>query len=272
MKSRITKALAACRKTGRKAFIPFITAGDPDLKITELLVHALDAAGATVIELGVPFSDPMADGPIIQKSSERALRKGTHLGKILELVARVRKRSQVPLLLMGYYNPILQYGLAAFASAAAKAGVDGVLVVDLPAEEAGDLRAALRGKSIDMIYLLAPTSDEKRIRLVQRYGRGFVYYVSLTGITGAANLNPSDVAANLKRVRAHLDLPIMVGFGISTPDHVKAVAPLGDGVVVGSALVKLIDKHAKARDLVIRVKKFVHQMVKAVNSPLAGDL
>lgn len=264
MKSRITKKLEVLKKNGGKAFIPFITAGDPDLKTTEALIHTLAAAGATLIELGVPFSDPMADGPVIQKSGERALKKGVTLAKIFSLVERVRKKTQIPILLMGYYNPIFKYGHEKFAADAVKAGVDGVLVVDLPAEEAGELRVALKGKPIDMIYLLAPTSDEKRLDLVARYGRGFIYYVSLTGITGAGHLDPQAVAKNLEKVREKIRLPIMIGFGISTPTQVKALAPAGDGVVVGSALVRLIDAHARSRDLHKKVSSYLTSLARGL--------
>lgn len=264
MKTRISKKLRGLRKTGKKAFIPFITAGDPDLKTTASLIFALERVGVTLIELGVPFSDPMADGPVIQKSSERALAKGVHLGAIFALVAQVRRKSQIPILLMGYYNPILKYGLEKFAADAHNAGIDGVLVVDLPAEEAGPLRQALRGRPIDIIYLLAPTSDEARLKLVNRYGSGFVYYVSMTGTTGAKHLDTRDVAQNLARMRENIDLPINVGFGISTPAQVRAIVPLADGVVVGSTLVKLIEENSRRRDLPVRVEKYVKTLMSAL--------
>lgn len=264
MQTRIFKTLRALRRAGKKAFIPFITAGDPDLKTTARLIAALAAAGASVVELGVPFSDPMADGPVIQRSSERALAKGVHLGTILKLVKQVRRRSLIPILLMGYYNPLLQYGLEKFAHDASDAGVDGVLVVDLPAEEAGPLRQALRGRPIDIIYLLAPTSDEKRLGLVNRYGSGFVYYVSMTGTTGAKHLDAKDVAQNLARIRQHVRLPIHVGFGISTPAQVRAIAPFADGAVVGSALVKLIEENARRRDLISQVEIYTKRLMSAL--------
>lgn len=265
MQTRISKKLRELRRAGKKAFIPFITAGDPDLKTTEVLIATLERVGVTLIELGVPFSDPMADGPVIQKSSERALAKGVHLAAILALVKKIRRTSQIPILLMGYYNPLLQYGLEKFATDAHVAGVDGVLVVDLPAEEAGPLRQALSGLPIDIIYLLAPTSNETRLKLVNRHGSGFVYYVSMTGTTGAKHLDATDVVQNLARIRRHVRLPINVGFGISTPAQIRAVSPSADGVVVGSALVKLIEENSRRRNLPARVEEYVKALMSALS-------
>mgnify|MGYP000199729563 CR=1 FL=1 len=265
MKSRISNKLSQLKKSGQKAFVPFITAGDPNLSTTEKLIYTLEKSGASVIELGMPFSDPMADGPTIQKANERALKKGCTLKKILDLVKKVRKNSQIPILLMGYYNPVFQYGLKKFAQDCAKSGVDGLLIVDLPAEEAGPLRDAIKGKPIDIIYLITPTSDEKRLKLIKRYGSGFAYYVSFTGITGANRLNVSQVKQKLKTVRKHIKLPINIGFGISTPEHVRSLAPLADGVVVGSALIKRIEKHGTSSALFGSIEKYVKSLVKAAN-------
>ena len=264
MSSRITKKLADIKTARRKAFAAYIVAGDPELKATEELVYALESAGASLIELGVPFSDPMADGPIIQHASERALKNGVTLEKIFALVTRVRRKSQIPILLMGYYNPVLQFGLKNFANAAKRAGVDGALIVDLPAEESGELGGHLRKAGVDQIFLLTPTSDDARIRLLKHRGSGFVYYVSLTGVTGAKTLSPADVKKNLARIRQQIKLPILIGFGIAKPAHVRKLGPLADGVVVGSAILKVIAKSTH-RDLARNVGRFVGSLVRALD-------
>lgn len=261
MKSRITKKLAALNQQGGKAFVPFIMAGDPSLAMTEKLVYTLEKSGATLIELGVPFSDPMADGPVIQQAGERALKKKTTLKAILALVKRVRHKTQIPILLMGYYNPILQYGLQKFAEDAAQSGVDGALVVDLPIEESHELRTALKKKGLNLVFLLAPTSDDGRIQLAGRWGSGFVYYVSLTGVTGAQSLNTSNVGAQIQRLRRRVKQPILIGFGISKPEHVRKLSPLADGVVVGSALVDLIHRHARSKNLSFVIEKYVRDLI-----------
>lgn len=243
--SRIAGAFRALRKNEKKALIPFVTAGDPSADVTKSLILALERAGADVIELGVPFSDPMADGPVIQKASERALAKGMTLKKVLGLVAQVRKISQVPLLLMGYFNPILSYGLERFARDAAKAGVDACIVVDLPPEESGELDRYLKKAGIDLIYLLTPTSDAERIRIVCKRARGFIYFVSMTGVTGAALKSEQEIRRKVTEIRRATKLPIAIGFGISRPEQARAMAKIGDGAVVGSALVDLINKNAK---------------------------
>jgi tryptophan synthase alpha chain len=222
--------------------VTFITAGDPDLATTEAMIHHLEEAGADVIELGVPFSDPMADGPTIQKSSERALAAGTTLAGILSSVKRVRTECQVPLLLMGYYNPIFCYGPEKFCRDAVAAGVDGVLVVDLPPEEGAIFSRLAAAAGLDVIFLLTPTSDSTRIRKVRQLGRGFIYYVSVTGVTGAREAVAGDIRAMVESIRAEASLPVVVGFGISTPDQAAQVAAMADGVVVGSALVKLFEE------------------------------
>lgn len=264
MKSRITKKLRILRQTGKKAFIPFITAGDPNLKTTEKLIHTLEKAGATLIELGVPFTDPMADGPTIQRANERSLKKGANLSGILSLVKNVRKTSQIPILLMGYYNPILQYGLEKFCQDANMSGIDGVLIVDLPAEEASEMRKVLKKYPIDLIYLLTPTSNGTRINKINKYGSGFIYYVSLTGITGAKHINTKDVNKHIKFIRNQVKLPINIGFGISKPQHVRALSPMADGVVVGSAIVKLIEKYGRSKSLHTKVARYVKSLVNAL--------
>lgn len=262
MQTRIAKKFAELKKSGKKAFIPFITAGDPDLKTTGQLISVFEKSGASMIELGVPFSDPMADGPTIQRANERALKNGVHLTQIFSLVKKIRYTSQIPIILMGYYNPVLQYGLKNFAQNCHKSGVDGLIIVDLPVEESQPLKKELKNKPIDLIYLLTPTSEYKRIQLVAKHGRGFVYYVSFTGTTGGAQLNTQDVKKNVGRIRSRIKLPINVGFGISTPAHVQTVSAFADGVVVGSALVKIIEKFGKSKKIFSEIEPYVKKMMK----------
>ncbi len=245
MTSKITQLFATLKKEQRKALIPFITAGDPDLATTKRLIQALANAGADLIELGVPFSDPMADGPVIQRADERALAHGTTLRKILKLVKDVRSQVSTPILLMGYYNPILAYGLKSYARDARQAGVDATLVVDLPPEAAGPLNRELRRVGIDLIFLLTPTSDEARIRLVSRQARGFVYFVSMTGVTGGALQGAKEIRRKIREIRRHTSLPVAIGFGISHPQQARKMAELADGVVVGSALVRALEISGK---------------------------
>ncbi len=241
--SRIAHVFDELKSSGKKALVTFITAGDPDLAVTGELIPLLAESGSDIIELGVPFSDPMADGPTIQLSSERALAAGTTLPNILSTVKSVRTRTQVPIVLMGYYNPILMYGLDRFAADAAAAGVDGVLLVDLPPEEAGEFKACADRHGLDVIFLLTPTSDEARIRTVVRCARGFIYYVSVTGVTGARSGVETTVAGNVAAIKEKTSIPVAVGFGISSPDQAASVAASADGVVVGSAIVKLFEQH-----------------------------
>lgn len=244
--SGIESAFAACRRQKRAAFIPFLVAGDPNLSTTGPLLHSLAAGGADLIELGVPFSDPIADGPVIQRAAARALTAGTHLSGILRLVARERERLGVPVVLFSYYNPILAHGVERFAEQAADSGVDGVLCVDLPPEEAGEYREALQSRGVDTIFLAAPTSGRERLKRIERASSGFVYYVSRTGVTGERGQLPAELLREAKRLRRKLSLPLAVGFGISTPEQVGRVARVADGVVVGSALVHFIERHAEA--------------------------
>ena len=244
--SRIAATFESLRKRGRKALIPFVTAGDPDPALTVPLMHALAKAGADVVELGVPFSDPMADGPTIQRASERALKHGTSLKHVIEFVAEFRKTNIVtPVVLMGYANPIEAMGYDRFATTARAAGVDGVLVVDYPPQEAAQFAEVLEKHEIDAIFLLSPTSSESRIKEVARYARGYVYYVSLRGVTGAANLDIGEVAKKLPEIRAHIKLPIGVGFGIRDAQTARAVAEIADAVVIGSRLVQEIETSAR---------------------------
>jgi len=241
--SRLQQTFSRLNAAGRKALIPFVTAGDPRPEITVPLMHALVAAGADVIELGVPFSDPMADGPVIQRASERALEHHVSLRNVLEMVRTFRQQdAATPVVLMGYLNPVEAMGYGAFAAAAAQAGVDGLLTVDIPPEEAGDLLAALRPHGIDPIFLLSPTTADSRIATICRAASGFVYYVSVKGVTGAAHLDVDGVRAQVERIRAHTDLPVGVGFGIRDAESARAVAQVADAVIVGSALVRRIEE------------------------------
>jgi len=242
--SRLTGKFAELAKTGRKALIPFITAGDPNPDFTLPMMHAMVAAGVDIIELGVPFSDPMADGPVIQRASERALAHKMSLRKVLALVGEFRKTDQqTPVVLMGYVNPIEAMGYENFANAAQQADVDGVLTVDLPPDEAEECVALLKARGIDPIFLLAPNSIDERIKMMDAAGSGYLYYVSLKGVTGAGHLNTADVETKLKQIRGNTKLPIAIGFGVKDAETAKTVANLGDGVVVGSALISKIEAH-----------------------------
>ncbi len=246
--SRIAATFAALAKQNRKGLIPFITAGDPDPGITVPLMHGLVGAGADLIELGVPFSDPMADGPTIQRSSERALSHGTSLTHVLGFVSEFRKvDGTTPIVLMGYANPIEAMGHERFADAASECGVDGVLVVDYPPEESTQLAAFLRRREIDVIFLLAPTSSATRMEQVARYASGYVYYVSLRGVTGAAHLDLAEIAQKIPMIRTHIKLPIGVGFGIRDGQTAQEVARFSDAVIIGSRLVQEIEDSPRAR-------------------------
>jgi tryptophan synthase alpha chain len=240
--SRLAAKFEALSKAGRKALIPFITAGDPKPDFTVPMMHALVKAGADVIELGVPFSDPMADGPVIQRASERALAHKMSLRKVLALVMEFRKTDQqTPVVLMGYVNPIEAMGYEDFANAAQRADIDGVLTVDLPPEEAEENVSLLKARDIDPIFLLAPNSSDERIQKMGAAGSGYLYYVSLKGVTGAGNLNTADVETKLKQIKANTRLPVGIGFGVKDAETAKTVAALGDGVVIGSALISKIE-------------------------------
>ncbi|WP_028451105.1 tryptophan synthase subunit alpha [Chitinilyticum aquatile] len=243
--SRIQSTLDALKAAGRKALIPFITAGDPHPDATVAAMHALVAGGADIIELGVPFSDPMADGPVIQRASERALAHGMTLRRVLAMVAEFRKTdAKTPVVLMGYANPVEAMGYTEFAIAARDAGVDGVLTVDLPPEEAEECAGVLKAHGIDLIFLLAPTTSAERVAHVARLASGYVYYVSLKGVTGAANLDTANVAERLAILREHLAVPIGVGFGIRDAETAAKVARIADAVVIGSRLVQEMEAGA----------------------------
>ncbi len=240
--SRLAARFTALQAVKSKALIAFITAGDPNLATTEEMILLLESSGADVIELGVPFSDPMADGPTIQRSSERALSSGTTLHGILEMVKRVRTRTEIPIILMGYLNPVHAYGYDRFCRDASETGVDGVLLVDMPPEESGELIVPARLYGLDVIFLLTPTSNSERIATVERLGSGFVYYVTVTGVTGARSSVSHSLAQELAKVQQTISLPVMAGFGISTPDQASEVGKLAGGIVVGSAIVKLFEQ------------------------------
>lgn len=240
--TRISKRFAGLRAAGELGIVAYITAGDPSLDATHKFVLALADAGADVIELGVPFSDPLADGPTIQRASERALKAGASLAGVIELVRRIRQTSQVPLVLFTYFNPILQMGLEKFAVAAAQAGADGVLVTDLTPEESEDYRRIIHARNLDTIFLAAPTSDDERLRKISACSSGFLYLISRTGVTGAKDSLPDDLPGLLRRVHHFTELPVAVGFGISLPGHVSVLGGLADAAVVGSALVSEIEK------------------------------
>ena len=247
--SRIARRFDTLRQAGRKALVPFVTAGDPTPEVTVPLLHALVDAGADLLELGVPFSDPMADGPVIQRASERALAAGMTLPRVLEMVAEFRRDdAETPVVLMGYLNPVEAFGYAAFAAAAQQAGVDGLLTVDLPPEEADDLVAALRDSGLDPIFLVSPTSDAGRIELIADHASGFVYYVSFKGVTGSGALDLESIADKLAEVRGATPLPLGVGFGISDAGRAAAVASVADAVIVGSALVSRLEAHRDTPD------------------------
>ena len=254
--SRIAETFARLKRVGRRGFIPFITAGDPDLRATHDLLIELARAGASIIELGVPFSDPVADGPVIQRASERALRHGFGIKEILQTVAAARTEMDVPVILFSYFNPLLQFGLERLCREARSAGVDGVLVTDLAPEEAAEFSAKLTEHELDMIFLVAPTSTDARLRLVSERASGFIYAVSRAGVTGARRDVSRDAARLVARVREVSDLPVAVGFGISNAEQVAEVWNYADAVVVGSAIVAEIERLRDAADIVQRVGDF----------------
>jgi tryptophan synthase alpha chain len=243
-----------------------VMAGDPSLQETEQLVVELEQAGADIIELGVPFSDPIADGPVIQQAAERALRSGTSLRTILTMVARLRARTQVPIVLMAYYNSIHAFGPERFCQEAAQAGIDGLIMPDMPPDEAGPLKGPAAASGLPLIFLLAPTSTPERRTFVARQSQGFVYYVSLTGITGAKLLNLADVGKNVERIKKVTRVPVAVGFGVATPEDAAKVAAIADGVIVGSAIVKQIAAHQQKPEMVKHVAEFVRSLKTAMRA------
>jgi tryptophan synthase alpha chain len=264
--SRIKNTFNRLKKKGEKALIPYVMAGDPDITATRDLILALEKAGCDIIELGAPFSDPLADGPTIQKAALRSLEHRTSIADVLTLVAEVRRASALPLIIMTYYNLIFHYGEEKFVNDAASAGLDGIILPDLPPDEAGTLIPLARKAGLDTIFLLAPTSTDDRIKLVVKASQGFIYYISLTGVTGAnLGLPQSAIKESVARIKAMTDKPVAVGFGISTPDQAAQVATWGaDGVIVGSALVKVIEQHIGSPQLVTAAAEFVRSLKQGV--------
>ena len=254
---RITDSFTNLKREGKKGFIPFITAGDPDLVTTEKLLVTLARTGATLIELGVPFSDPLADGPVIQRASERALRNNFGLREILDTVARARTQIDIPIILFSYYNPLLQFGLKRLAEAAREAGLDGVLVTDLSPEEADEFESELRACDLDMIFLVAPTSTDERLKLVAERATGFIYAVSRAGVTGTRETVSAEAEKLVSRVRKFSELPVAVGFGISSAEQVADVHRYADAVVVGSAIVAEMERLGDSPELVKGIEEFL---------------
>jgi len=263
--SRVAEVLAARAARGQAALIPYLTAGDPALSMTPALVRAAVDAGADLIELGVPFSDPMADGPVLQRSAARGVAGGTSLPRVLETVAEIRRHVTTPIVLFGYYNPFFRYGVDAIARDAAAVGVDGLLCVDLPPEEAGDLRPPLRAAGLDLIALLAPTTPPSRVRRIAQTASGFLYFVSVLGVTGARATLPEELPALVGAVREVTDLPVGVGFGVQTPEQAAWVASFADAVIVGSALARLVEESAAA-DAAARVGEFIGGLAGAMRA------
>jgi tryptophan synthase alpha chain len=259
--SRIAGTFARLKAEGRRGFIPFVTAGDPDLEATRALIVELARAGASVVELGVPFSDPMADGVVIQRASERALKNHVTVADVLAVVSDARRETDVPVVLFSYFNPLLQFGLERLCAQARIAGVDGVLVTDLVPEEAEEFSALLKKNGLDMIFLVAPTSTDERLRMIAERASGFIYAVSRAGVTGARGQVSDEAERLVKRVRAVSDLPVAVGFGISTREQVGEVWRYADAAVVGSAIVAEIERRRSDLDLVIRVGDFARALI-----------
>jgi len=254
---RLAATFAALREREERALIPYFTAGDPSLALTRRLVIEASRRGADVVELGVPFSDPLADGPVIQRATQRAFQAGVTLPRVLELARELRGEIAVPLVFLTYYNPILAFGLKAFCGTAVESGADGVIVADLPPEESGPLRAEAQAVGLDLIHLVAPTSTPERMRKIAQASTGFLYMVSLTGVTGARAQLPAELQQNLRMLRGITTKPICVGFGIGTPDQAASVGEAADGVIVGSAIVQLVERHAGSGDLVTTIGDFI---------------
>jgi tryptophan synthase alpha chain len=261
---RIGGKFESLREKKEKALIVYLTAGDPLLSVTKKLILGLEKAGVDILEIGVPFSDPTADGPVIQAASQRALKAGTTLEGVLELVTEVRKVSEIPIVLFGYFNPIFAYGVKKFAQTARRAGVDGVLVVDLPYEESKELRMYTDPVGIDFISLIAPTTGKERLTKIAADATGFLYYISITGITGTAAPKIDNIKREVGKIRKITKLPIAVGFGISKPQQAREIARFADGVVIGSAVVRLIDENKNNRDLVKIVSVYASEIKKAL--------
>ncbi len=265
--TRLAQTFMTLRQTGERALVAYVTAGDPSIDTTARLVLEAERRGADVVELGVPFSDPLADGPVIQRAAQRALAAGASLKRVLDTVRDLRSDVRVPLVLFTYYNPVLAFGLRPFVETATKVGVDGIIVVDLPPEEAGPLDTEAEPAGLDLIHLVAPTSTPERLRLIARRSRGFIYLVSLTGVTGERDALPKELAAQIRALRLLTTKPVCVGFGIGRPEQVAAVGQLADGVAVGSAIVRLIEQRAGSTSLV----SDVGELIAALKAPLRAS-
>jgi tryptophan synthase alpha chain len=264
--NRIVEKFAALKGAGKKAFIVYIGAGDPNLEATRELALAFDKSGVDILELGVPFSDPLADGLVNQLAAQRGLESGTTPPKLLETIVAIRKQSQIPIVLYIYFNLIHKVGMEKFIANAARAGVDGLLVLDLPPEESDNYEALMKKSGLCHIYLVAPTTPEERMEFIVKRGSGFIYYISREGVTGMQSKVATNLASQVAKIRAHADLPIAVGFGISNPEQAKLVASAADGCVVGSAIVNQIAEHGKSPELVARVSAFVKSLADAVKT------
>ena len=263
--NRIEAKFKELQNNKKKAFMPYICAGDPTLDLSRKLLLTLEKAGADLIEFGIPFSDPVADGPTIQKASERSLDHGTSLDQILNLVSDLRSETDIPITLMGYYNPIFQMGVEGFCQRAMEVGADGVIIVDLPPEEAEALLEAVSDCDLATIFLVAPTSTSNRIVRIAELSKGFIYCVSVTGVTGVRNVISDEVRSMVTEIRKHTGKPICVGFGVSTPDQAKRVAQIADGVIVGSAIVKVIEENLDDESaMLLNVKRFAEGLAKSV--------
>lgn len=263
---RIQKAFAAHKAQGRPALVAYLTAGDPTPDHTVEIALALERGGVGILELGVPFSDPVADGPVIQQASDRALRAGTTVAKVLDIAARIRARSEMPIMLFSYLNPLLRYGFEKVSADAARSGIDGCLLTDLSVEEAEEPVAVMRKHGLDTVFLAAPTSTERRLKLVAEYSSGFVYVVSRTGVTGEQDSVQSSVAPLVERLRGFTSLPLAVGFGVSRPEHVAAIGKYADGVIVGSAIMRVIERHGQDAGLPAHVEAFARQLTGAAEA------
>ena len=257
--NRIERKFRELKEHKKKAFIAYITAGYPSLKMTEKIVLELERSGVDVIELGVPFSDPMADGLTIQRSSERALKRGATLKKILKCVKSIRSRCEIPIVLMSYLNPIYHYGVKRFIHDANHSGVDGVIFPDLPPDEADEILRHSNRMGFSVIFLASPTSTDDRLKIIARRSKGFIYYVSLTGVTGARKKLPPDIAAHIRKIKSYTVKPVCVGFGVSNARQKKEICSIADGVIVGSAIVDFISKNEKSKDLGRRVGRFIRR-------------
>jgi tryptophan synthase alpha chain len=261
---RLSSAFARCRAEGRPALVAYVMGGDPDLATSKAVALACVEGGADLVELGVPFSDPIADGPTIQAAAQRALSGGTTPARVLEVAAHVRRRSDVPIALMGYLNPLLAHGLDRFAADCGRAGVDALIVPDLLPEESGELAPALAASGVRSVFLLAPTSVERRVEAALRAATGFIYFVSVTGVTGAGSAVPAEIGAQVAAIRAQSRVPVVIGFGVSTPEQAHALGRLADGVVVGSAIVRKVAAPGGRAARVERVRRFVRALRRAL--------